>query len=881
MSATDIADPKLQSLYSNEDKIVRLRRYKIACILSLIGTASGLQLDYLAYPQFIWPLATIRVTAIVLIFIIYKLASFDIGRTQLISLNLAWAIIVNGSISAMVYTTGGAVSPYYAGLNLVILAAGVLLPWTLAETLSICIATLLMYISICVLYALPKDQPLQWVALFSNCFFIFLTGLISSTSSYFTTQARIKDFNLRQELDVRNKELEDMDRQKSQFFSNISHELRTPLTLILSPIQDLLQQPEALSDRVSFLLRTARDNSLRLLKLVNDLLEVIKLEEGKRELELRTTDINGFLGSLVDSMTHLAEARGVSVEKRFSDKAAPVWADSYALERIFLNLLSNAIKFTSKGESITVSTAFEEERAKVIVADTGMGIKSEELPHIFDRFRQADGSSTRKHQGSGLGLALVKELTEQMGGTISIESQPNIGTTIIVSLPLRADDLQQIPPEPPQTDPAKTDDALDEIHQAAEHRAALPIDSPFEKFEAETPKGSGPSLMIVDDEPDMRQYLVSILEQDYRISQIRDGKRALEVAPKQLPDLMLLDLMLPEVDGLEICKQLKADPVTRKIKIILLTARSDEKAKITALENGADDFITKPFNRSEVEKRLENLIENSRLEKELRTKNQDLEETLAALKQTQLNLIQSEKLNALGKMAAGLLHEINNPLNYVIAALQMAQLEPEAESNEELKDNLSDIDEGIERIKNIVSDLHAFAHPSDVSKQLPFSISKAIEVARRFTAADCAGIAISCELEAEDTAMGSEGHIVQVLVNLLSNATKAINALEEERITEIRIRTSRSEDRIEVSISDNGIGMSKETLNRVFDPFFTTRDVGEGMGLGLSISHTIIQNHGGTLQVKSIENGGTTFRFDIPSGDNFIAKDIQGMTALS
>ncbi len=847
--------------YKLEDADLRLRRYRIACVLSLVGTGSGVTLDYIVNPQLLWPLVLVRFTAVLAIFILFLVAQTRFTRSRIVLFNFVWAMTVNASICGMVYVTGGAVSPYYAGLNLVILAAGVLLPWTLVETLVVSMATLTMYVLTCVVWGWAQSQAVGWSLLFSNGFFVFLTGLISTTSSHFTTQARIRDFNLRNELDSRNKELEDLDRLKSQFFANVSHELRTPLTLILSPIQDLLQLPEALSDVASKHLRTARDNSLRLLKLVNDLLEVIKLEEGKASLEIRKVDLNAFLRSMVDSMTPMAEPRGISLEKDFASTPLYVRADSYALERIVLNLLSNAIKFTPEGGSITARTTRLDEMAQLEIMDTGIGISEEDLPRIFERFQQVDGSSTRRYQGSGLGLALVKDLSEKMGGAISAQSKPGEGTVMTIRLPLTDDSAEAVNGIDTLSERS---DFLETIHQTAEHRAALPLSSPFEELESRFSAGTGPTLMIVDDEPDMRQYLVSFLDSEYRISQVRDGKQALTLARNVHPDLMLLDLMLPEMDGHEVCRLLKEDPQTRNIRIVLLTARVDEGAKLTALENGADDFLTKPFSRSEVETRLRNLHEKSRLESELNDRNRDLEIALNELKDAQSSLVRSEKLNALGGLSAGLLHEVNNPLNYVISAIQLARMESAVRENRNLREYFDDIDEGIGRIRNIVSDLHAFAHPSEFDKQKEFCMSDAIDSALRFTASECKGIQITKAVTSDSSIVGSEGHIVQVLINLLSNAASAIKELNSEKPGEISIKAERLDDQLRVSVTDNGAGMSIETKERVFEPFFTTKDVGGGMGLGLSICHTIIKSHGGQIQIQSVEGVGSEFTLNLP-----------------
>jgi len=533
-------------------------------------------------------------------------------------------------------------------------------------------------------------------------------------------------------------------------------------------------------------------------------------------------------------------------------------ADSYALERIFLNILSNSVKFTAEGGSILVKSMFADKNVVIEIIDSGIGISKEALPHIFDRFHQVDASSTRKYHGSGIGLALVKELIGKMHGQISVESEPDIGTSMRVTFPLSESQFSwyEIVEMPTKSDLIET------LSRDAE--LVLPIVSPNEQTDIETFKSDVPCVLVVDDEPDMRRFLSNSLEDSYNVILARDGKQGLEMARKYLPDLMLLDLMLPEIDGLEVCKRLKENPDTCKIKIMLLTARTDETSKITALKHGADDFLTKPFSQLEVQTRLRNLYQTAALETDLRQQNQTLEKTLEKLQNTQANLIQSEKLNALGTLAAGLLHEVNNPLNYTLMALQSVQIDPELKENDELQETFADIDEGMQRIKTIVTDLHMFAHPSANDKQITFSFNAALDSALRFTSHENKDFVIKREINGDDNVTGSQSHIVQVLINLISNACKANEGLNGNRKGEICIQAERNQEKLHIRFRDNGTGMSEEVLAHIFDPFYTTRDVGKGMGLGLSISHTIIENHGSNLTVRSEQNEWTEFSFELP-----------------
>jgi two-component system sensor histidine kinase PhcS len=265
-----------------------------------------------------------------------------------------------------------------------------------------------------------------------------------------------------------------------------------------------------------------------------------------------------------------------------------------------------------------------------------------------------------------------------------------------------------------------------------------------------------------------------------------------------------------------------------------------------------------------VKTRLRNLLATATLERDLIVQNENLQQTLKKLEVTQAQLIQSEKLNALGNLAAGLLHEINNPLNYSLTALQLIRGDAAIQWNELLAEVAHDIDEGMQRIRAIVSDLRAFAYPSEAEKRSPFDIREALESAKRFTSHELNGVKIVSDFSGNTIVVGSKNHITQVLVNLLANSAKAINEADNEEGGEILVSGAVRDAHLEVTVADNGLGMDEKTLDRIFDPFFTTRDVGEGMGLGLSICHTIVSNHGGRLRAQSKPGQGTKLVFDLP-----------------
>lgn len=852
--------PAIQAAYQENDQAYRVAESKIGCIVALILVPAGISLDYFVYPEFFGFFSIMRIACNVIVALILILHFTSLGKNHIRLLTFAWLITIQLMISYMIFQTNGYESTYYAGLNLPLLAVGILLPTSIQENISFCGITIVIYLVACFSY---QGNIADSSILYNNLYFIVLSSIISTTAVFFNSRRRFTEFRLNYELDVRNKELAELDKMKSQFFANISHELRTPLTLILAPIQDLLQKKNQLSSKAIKFLDTARNNALRLLKLVNDLLDVVRLEEGKMEIEQRPIELGKVLYGIIESVTHLAKTQHITLSTNLEAKPMVVRGDLHALEKIFLNLLSNSIKFTKSGGTISVKNYQNGENIFIEVQDTGIGISEEDLPHVFDRFQQVDGSSTRKYQGTGLGLALVKELTEKHGGNVSVKSSHGTGTTITVMLPVcnevpivSNDELSSI---------KSSVDTIDTIHHESELAIEHSLNKPLPSLPSNTIRSDGlPLVLVIDDEPDMRNYLISTLSDDFQLIQAQDGLQGLGLAQEYQPDLILLDLMLPEMDGLEVCNQIKQNAKLQHIKIMLLTARIDETAKITALEYGADDFLTKPFSSVEVKTRLRNLLQTAQLQKDLQQRNNDLKQTLVKLKGTQAQLIQSEKLNALGNLSAGLLHEINNPLNYTMTALQVAQNEISAQGDESLHEIFYDIGDGMQRIQTIVSDLRAFAYPSEADKQIIFEFSSALDNALRFTAYESRDLLIERELEPDCVITGSKTHIVQILVNLLTNSINAVKSILYLRQGKIRITCERADSRLQVHVWDNGEGIASENIPRVFDPFFTTREVGQGMGLGLSVCHTIASNHGGTLQVRSEKDKWTEFTFDLP-----------------
>jgi len=855
-------DSVLNKEYSLYDRNLRFTRFRIVSILSLVLMLAGVSLDFFVYPDLLREFFSIRVlcdaaTAVLLV------ASFSsLGQRLITPLGYGVMLAPVVFMTLMIYVSEGAMSPYYAGLNLVFLGVGVLMPWSVKETLGFCLVTILIYVSACLLH---RHTVISWQTLFNNIYFLVLTAVVCITASFAISRKRFEEFRLRYELNKRNQDLarsneqlEELDRLKSEFFANVSHELRTPITLIISPLQDALRN-ESLPSGVRDILKIALEHSMRLMRLINDLLELIRIGKGRSQCKMRPIDLSSFVPGMVDSVRYLARLKKQTIHSQGEENRLVVMADPDKLEKALLNLLTNSIKFTPARGSITARLLREGAKAVVEVEDTGIGIPAKDLPFIFDRFRQVDGSSTRKFQGLGIGLALAKSIVEEHKGVLRARSEQGKGSIFRIELPL-SNGIPQ--PEKILEEWYEETDVLSEIYQTADRKIGIGIQEDQREIPA---VGAGESsILIVEDEPDMRRFLVSIFHEQCRVLQAVDGEARLAMARKYHPDLILLDLMLPGIDGLEICAAVKKEEDTRNIKVVLLTARVDEESKISALERGADDFISKPFSTTEVKVRITNLLLAAQLEEKMRRRNIELEDALRRLKETEAQLVQSEKMNAMGNLSAGLIHEINNPLNFTLTAIQMAVKEA-GNGSPDLKETLDDIGKGMTRIRDIVSDLRTFVHPTGEMRSQPFILAEALQTALHLVSHEMKDLQVINRVQ-QGRVSGSKNQIVQVFVNLLVNSAQALRVRSGNGGSppQIRLSSETENRRLLVKVWDNGMGVSPKDLSKVFDPFFTTRDVGNGIGLGLSICHTIIMNHQGKITIDSREGEWTEVTFDLP-----------------
>lgn len=425
-------------------------------------------------------------------------------------------------------------------------------------------------------------------------------------------QSRIRRIDLQNTLEVehiRAETLRELDEAKSRFFANVSHEFRTPLTLIIGPLEDLLDSATGTLDtparqHVALAVRNGR----RLLHLVNQLLDVSRLESGRLQLQVQTLDLGLFARRIGEGFRPLAERQEITFHIEDPEAPCPCTFDPEQMEKVIANLLGNAFKFTEPGGIVRLSVeqapASEEEgTVRMAVQDTGIGIAPDHLPHLFERFYQVDASPTRRQSGTGIGLALVHHLVALHQGEVTVASEVGAGTTFTVTLPLADADTGA------SGDALPTNSWSDDLPLPVRAAEAVWGDSPAQDGgPALPPAEDQTTVLVVDDHADVRRYIRDHLTPTYRVVEAATGQEALALARRVLPDLIVSDVMMPELDGYGLCRAVRQDPELDFIPVILLTAKASENSKLAGLDEGADAYLTKPFNVRELKLRVANLL---------------------------------------------------------------------------------------------------------------------------------------------------------------------------------------------------------------------------------------------------------------------------------
>ena len=650
----------------------------------------------------------------------------------------------------------------------------------------------------------------------------------------------------------RTEAMAELDRAKTHFFSNVSHELRTPLTLILGPTTDALRAPER--GLVGPGLEAVHRNALRLQRLVGTLLDFARIESGRAKASFELVELGALTAELSSTFESAMDGAGLVYEVRCEPLPHPVYVDPDMWEKILLNLISNALKFTFEGR-IRVSLTHRDAEVVLTVEDTGAGIPTDELPHVFDRFHRVPGARARTVEGSGIGLALVHELVRMHGGSVTVKSRLEVGTTFTVAIPMRTT-LDASEGRFAQRTAARTaevaapfvEEALRWLPNAiAGSSAAGAAPMPAATEPDETPA----RVLVVDDNADMRDYLQRVLASHWTVETAADGEIAFAAASSHRPDVILTDGMMPNLDGFGLIARLRQTEGTADIPVIMLSARAGEESRIEGLHAGADDYLVKPFSARELLARVKVHLALAQLRRKL------LDRAVEARRAAE------DATRAKDEFLAMLGHELRNPLSPIVTATRL--LKVRGVNGKEIQI----IERQLRQLVRLVDDL------LDVSRITRGTIELHEE---RVTLADVVTRAIETTsplleqrrhplvVSVPDTFVvrGDPGRLAQVFGNLLANASKY-----SDPGTEIQVWARALGDRVEVRVRDRGIGIRADQLERVFDLFVQQpqsldRSAG-GLGLGLAIVQNLVKAHRGSVRAESGGLGvGSEFIVDLP-----------------
>lgn len=776
----------------------------------------------------------------------------------------------------------------------------------------------------------------------------------------------------------RAEELAELDRAKTTFFSNVSHELRTPLTLIIGPIEDALTSQTAPSPEN---LEMLHRNALRLLKLVNGLLDFVRIEVGKLRAVFEATDLSALTAQLASVFRSAVERAGLQLVVDCPPLREPVYVDREMWEKIILNLISNALKSTFEGE-IRVSVRPVGEHVEVSVSDTGTGISESDMPNLFQRFSRIDGARRRSHEGSGIGLALVQELVELHGGSIDVKSTVGVGTEFTLSVPFgekhlsRGRVVKDVAPASSLQGSAVAyvQEAMGWFGTGGRLRGAIAASAAGDELRnagAANHAERKPVILLADDNADMREYVSGLLGGRFQLIEANTGRAALAEAERQVPDLVLTDVMMPEMDGFALLAALRQNSATRTVPVIMLSARAGEEARIDGIDAGADDYLTKPFSARELLARIEGQLKLARLRKEAADQRAALNLEVSKAKRfawealehipdvfftfdsgfrfnymnaagaeiarrigkdilgeclfdllpelrgtvvetnfrrameqrialefeyyyeplanwfhyqvyplpddgilmyarditekrkTEEALKKSEQLATAGRLAASIAHEINNPLEAVTNLLYLATMDSDVKGN--TRNLLETADKELRRLSHIAARSLKF-YRQQTAPALS-SLEEQIESVLFFyeTEISMRNIRLERRYRAAPQVLYHPGEFRQVISNLIGNA---LDALSRHGRLVVGVRPASDavgRKGVAVIIADNGCGMDREMLDRLFHPFVTTK--GEaGTGLGLWVSKGILDKHHTRIAVRSKRHVGTVFRLFVPLG---------------
>ncbi len=634
------------------------KRARLTIILSAVLYALFILLDLIHAPRNLFRLFLfIRLGVLAAHLVLYVLLGRTKTKRGYALIAIAIGIIDLVGIAAMIFLLGGFTSVYVQGLYIIIMAAVVALPLSFRDAG-------LLFLAIWAGYVIPSVLNLPsgksgWADIITNLFFLTSLLIMGAWGIFFMDRLRRQELQSRIQLEETtaqltesNEKLKSLDELKTQFFANVNHELRTPLTLMLAPLKSILEgRMGKLSPAFKDTFETMQRNGYKLLKLINNLLDLNKLEEGRMRLKVRSVNLVDFIPPLLASVKPLADQKQIRLYYQHPPQPIELILDPDQFEKVIFNLLSNALKFTNKGGKITIYIEDKDDAVALTVEDTGIGIPANKLEMIFDRFSQVDGSKSRAQEGTGIGLALAREIVLVHQGSIRAESELGRGSRFIVEmlkgeahfddevLDRRTEDLPiGLRRRTTDTEEPRVQDIVTDF------RRLQLVD--LEKVDitggrVDEAKVHDALILCIDDNPEVLKLMKMLLADEFDLELLTSAEQGLKFLRERNPDLVLCDVMMPGMDGHAFARTVKSDESIKHIPIILVTARTGAEMLEEGIKAGADDYISKPFDSTELKARIRSQLRVRQMESELALVNKNLRMRTSDLVEQQRSLFLS------------------------------------------------------------------------------------------------------------------------------------------------------------------------------------------------------------------------------------------------
>lgn len=764
---------------------------------------------------------------------------------------------------AVTFATHDPSSRYIDALIIPFIGYATLVPTT--PTLSIATSTFQIAVYNTAAVWMGMSGPVAVFA--SNNALLGLSAVASWTIVTAGNALRLKEYLRTEELAAANIQLEKtavelrtLDKAKNDFFANVNHDLMSPIAMVLAQLQFLDESLQKFDELASFkyLVESCRRSTFRLFDLADEVLELTRLDVRKQRFYLEAVDLAEMAHAIVADAGHMVARKGLQIEAKVAngsthDGDTVVRADAAQIDRVFVNLITNAVKFTDSG-AITISIVPHDADVEVTVADTGVGISEQALLRVFERgYQEGVANGTGSGGGFGIGLYLSRRIVTTHGGTLTVASQKGVGSSFTFSLP-----------RSPRIDPALIERRTEELLVDAERRKPgswsewhdlyirryrwVEVDELTDRRELARPAGYTPnaSVLVVDDKHVLVRLLADILQPDYRVYVAHDGEEGLRQARRFKPELIISDVMMPKMTGLDLLRAVRGDAELKSIPFFIVTANGTQRQQIEATNAGVDAYLNKPFNLDQIRSSVRHHIRKQ-------------QEHAAALLDSRAAGLQTT--------ARGMAHDILNSIHYLNGCFTRFQRLATVASGQmdetPGKDFLNKTQElyqagvqGLARVKASIKDVQVAA---DQGESRAFEMSDVNTAVREAVVESLLEGKVRLELNATTQVALRPGRLAQVIMNLLKNALEAGGETCSIGITTWDDTAHRG---VAIVVKDNGPGMKPEVAVQAFDPYFTTKS--SGTGLGLAMCRRIVRDHGGNIDVDSEPGQGTSFHIWLP-----------------